>query len=206
MYIRAINCALLLALLNGLLVSALAAGLADARRQRLGFPSKNFEKALLPFARRQTTGGTGFVPQQCQQICGPIVPLATGAQDCTPDTCCSQQWEEGYFSCIVCAANATNVTDFSIAQHTLDTINVDCADQGQPIPLLTFPGQSTNRNLPSVSIHHVSSTIPPSLAPSIATSAPSATSTSGALARVQSPTTIVFITSIILIGGMTFFC
>ncbi|KAF8628166.1 hypothetical protein AX17_006036 [Amanita inopinata Kibby_2008] len=92
------------------------------------------------------------VPQQCQQTCAPIIPFALGGQNCTADVCCSKQWEDSYVACITCAANAQMITDLSAAQHTLDTINADCASAGKPIPLLTLPGQPSNRTLPSASI------------------------------------------------------
>ncbi|KAK2462285.1 hypothetical protein APHAL10511_005591 [Amanita phalloides] len=94
----------------------------------------------------------GPVPPVCQQACAPIVPFAVGGQSCTASLCCSSQWEQNYYSCIICAAQAQDITDLTAAQTTLDGINVDCAASGIDLPQLTFPGQPANRTLPSASI------------------------------------------------------
>ncbi|KIL67403.1 hypothetical protein M378DRAFT_73868 [Amanita muscaria Koide BX008] len=113
------------------------------------FPAITFKELLLPSTTNSTNGP---VPVECQQTCAPIVPLTLGNQSCTPSLCCNSQWEQAYFSCIICAAQIQQITDLSDAQHTLDVIYADCTLVGSPIPLVTFPGQSPNRTLPSASV------------------------------------------------------
>ncbi|KAF8351072.1 hypothetical protein F5887DRAFT_935795 [Amanita rubescens] len=114
----------------------------------VSFPNFTFQDLLAT----SSNGTKGPVPSACQQVCAPIVPYAIDGQTCTPQACCSSKWEHSYFSCILCAAKAQDITDLSPAQATLDGIYEDCAASGTSLPLLTFPGQSTDRTLPSPSI------------------------------------------------------
>ncbi|KAF8629620.1 hypothetical protein AX15_003357 [Amanita polypyramis BW_CC] len=153
------------------------------------FPSFNLRE-ILAISLNATDNGP--VPAVCQQTCAPIVPYAIDGQSCTATLCCTSQWEQSYYSCIVCAAGAQNITNLSMAQYTLDSIRADCGTSGISLPLLTFPGQSPNRTLPSASIlPSGSATLTPSILPSgSVTVAPSGsgsqTNTSGSATATSS--------------------
>jgi len=102
------------------------------------------------FLERRQTGTTSppDVPAGCESSCDPVSSaLAAG---CTAATCCQSSFEMGYFSCFECAANASNVTDFSVPQQDLDELIDLCAALGLALPKLTFPGQNPNRTLSTI--------------------------------------------------------
>ncbi|KAF9005185.1 hypothetical protein BDQ17DRAFT_1541167 [Cyathus striatus] len=91
------------------------------------------------------------VPAVCKSTCDPITTIIA-SNDCTPSTCCTSQFETGYFDCFQCVGQTFNVTDYTDAQQILDDLVVECTQLGLVIPKLTFPGQDPNRPLTSISI------------------------------------------------------
>jgi len=115
------------------------------------------------FQRRQATGSGIQVPAQCAAICNPINSILTSDQ-CSPSQCCLASFENSYFNCLSCVGVSANVTDYGEPQSIIDTLYDDCASLGIQLPVLTFPGQNSNRALSSV--------VPSQTTISVITSAP----------------------------------
>ncbi|KAF8716383.1 hypothetical protein AX14_012370, partial [Amanita brunnescens Koide BX004] len=88
---------------------------------------------------------------------------------CTPQACCTADFEQAYLNCFTCIGTAENITDYSQYQSSLDNLTSACLEEGINVPKLTFPGQNPNRSLPTPSS---------TLASSSATGVPGTTMTS----------------------------
>ncbi|KAF8883422.1 hypothetical protein BD779DRAFT_1539872 [Infundibulicybe gibba] len=107
------------------------------------------------------------VPSQCQANCDLVIM-------CTPLQCCTQTFENQYFTCFQCVGAATNVTDYTQLQADIDALFLQCSTRGFVLARPSaFPGQDPNRPLVT-GVPHPFTT---STAVSSATAAPAPTST-----------------------------
>ncbi|KAF8883396.1 hypothetical protein BD779DRAFT_1472482 [Infundibulicybe gibba] len=118
------------------------------------------------------------VPDQCKSNCDPVNTMI--ANDCTPAQCCTDTFEREYGNCLRCVGEASNVTDYTVPQQTIDLLFEKCEAMGFMIPKPSaLPGQDPNRQL--------STSFPVSTAP--ITFSMNAAPTSPATAPVPTPTT-----------------
>ncbi|KAF8814425.1 hypothetical protein BYT27DRAFT_7082269 [Phlegmacium glaucopus] len=122
---------------------AVAAGTLTGLTARINLGSADL------FQRRQTTSINVQVPPECESTCSPVISFIT-ANNCPPLQCCSSSFETSYSACIMCLANALNMTDYSTAQSLVDTLYEQCLNNGIQLPVLTYPGQNPNRPLSSI--------------------------------------------------------
>jgi hypothetical protein len=109
----------------------------------------DLQRQVITLETRQTSTIPN-APPQCQSICNPInTAVASG---CPVASCCQTSFEMGYFNCFQCAAQASNVTDFSLPQQVIDDLVIDCSLHGVSLPKLTYPGQNPNRVLSTMSV------------------------------------------------------
>ncbi|KAF8211635.1 hypothetical protein K438DRAFT_1752331 [Mycena galopus ATCC 62051] len=98
------------------------------------------------------------IPTTCEADCEPFAPFLTGAT-CPVTECCSTGFQTGYADCFICVGNATDATDFTIAQEYVDVLTTSCIAEGVALSAITLPGQNPNRALFS-SLPPGASTIP----------------------------------------------
>ncbi|KAF8716382.1 hypothetical protein AX14_012370, partial [Amanita brunnescens Koide BX004] len=120
---------------------------------------------------RQGQGNGNGTLSQCESPCSSVDQfVGPNAPDtCTPQACCTADFEQAYLNCFTCIGTAENITDYSQYQSSLDNLTSACLEEGINVPKLTFPGQNPNRSLPTPSS---------TLASSSATGVPGTTMTS----------------------------
>lgn len=101
------------------------------------------------FQRRQATSSPPPTPAQCESTCESVAPIIESGCSMI-SACCSATFEMSFFDCLVCTNAATNVTDYTEAQSTINSLYDECASFGLQLPVLTFPGQNPNQLLSSV--------------------------------------------------------
>ncbi|KAF8803932.1 hypothetical protein BYT27DRAFT_7195282 [Phlegmacium glaucopus] len=99
------------------------------------------------FQRRQTTG-SNQVPSQCESTCNPVISFITSG-NCIPSQCCVASFETSYFDCFMCLSVLENLTNYTTPQSFVDEFYDACVSQGFQLPILTYPGQNSNRTLSS---------------------------------------------------------
>ncbi|TFL05467.1 hypothetical protein BDV98DRAFT_560103 [Pterulicium gracile] len=107
--------------------------------------------ALGPIFQLQLAAEVEVVPTQCVESCSPVENIIRTS--CTVIECCTEAFEAAYFDCLSCVGQALNVTDYSPAQHSFDTLIAACGVRQIDLGTnRTFPGEDPDRVIATSSL------------------------------------------------------